>query len=225
MKFQKAFRLGLALVAGIAASLLSAPRAQADTIYACVNKMSGAVRIVTATTVCDSKKETPLSWSTTGPQGPPGPTGPAGPGTLRVLDSNNQALGILYDQNTMILLLGTQWFKLNGVRESGFSPQPTGPQLFYASTDCTGQAYFFSDSSGITDGNLPNNVNATSASQSSTTLYYPSGPVVPDFISYSFLILHADGSSDPCHPGGTVGYARTVSTQTLSVSPPLKVVQ
>src|SRR6266487_5379116 len=66
MKFQKAFRLGLALVAGIAASLLSAPRAQADTIYACVNKMSGAVRIVTATTVCDSKKETSLNWSTTG---------------------------------------------------------------------------------------------------------------------------------------------------------------
>jgi len=57
------------------------------TVYACVNKTSGAVRIVTATTICKST-ENPLQWNVQGPVGPAGPqgiqgvpgaTGPTGP--------------------------------------------------------------------------------------------------------------------------------------------------
>jgi hypothetical protein len=45
----------------------------ADEIYACVNKTTGALRIVSSTTVCDTRKETSLPLERTGSQGPPGP--------------------------------------------------------------------------------------------------------------------------------------------------------
>jgi hypothetical protein len=68
-----------------ASSLVVSPAvAQNNTIYSCVTKNSGAVRIVSATTTCTSK-ELLVTWNIMGPQGPigltgsPGPQGPQGP--------------------------------------------------------------------------------------------------------------------------------------------------
>ncbi|SEO80344.1 collagen-like protein [Paenibacillus sp. OV219] len=60
-----------------------------NTIYACQVKEVGLIRIVDATTVCNSKLETNISWNTLGPKGfkgdpgtrsmgPAGSPGPAG---------------------------------------------------------------------------------------------------------------------------------------------------
>lgn len=48
------------------------------TVYACVQKNSGALRVVGPVVQCYSN-ETALQWSITGPQGPVGPVGPQGP--------------------------------------------------------------------------------------------------------------------------------------------------
>jgi len=48
------------------------------TYYGCVNNSSGAIRIVSKTTACQST-EHKISWNQIGPQGPQGPKGPAGP--------------------------------------------------------------------------------------------------------------------------------------------------
>ena len=69
---------------------VSAHGGDATLIHACVNKRSGDIRIITATTVCDSDRETALDWGVQGPKGdkgdtgavgsagPPGPQGPQG---------------------------------------------------------------------------------------------------------------------------------------------------
>jgi hypothetical protein len=49
-----------------------------EVIHACVRKDTGAVRIVSAETVCTAE-ETKLEWGVVGIQGPQGVQGPAGP--------------------------------------------------------------------------------------------------------------------------------------------------
>lgn len=74
-----AFVAGVPIWLGLTATALYA---QTDnTIYACINKSSGAVKIVSANTTCQIN-EVLVSWNIvgpTGPIGPPGPTGPPGP--------------------------------------------------------------------------------------------------------------------------------------------------
>lgn len=74
-----------------AASSLSAPEgasAQAgDTIHACVNSRTGAVRIVQPTVVC-RRTETLVTWSAGGPQGLAGPEGPVGAAGPQGLDGS-----------------------------------------------------------------------------------------------------------------------------------------
>ena len=52
--------------------------AQVNTLYACVNKSSGAVNFVPAGTACHNN-ETLVSWNAVGSAGPAGPAGPTGP--------------------------------------------------------------------------------------------------------------------------------------------------
>lgn len=67
---------GIGLLA--TATLAGSASAQSnDTIYACVVKSSGAVRIVKAGTACRTK-EKKISWNARGEQGPQGPSGPSG---------------------------------------------------------------------------------------------------------------------------------------------------
>jgi hypothetical protein len=64
----------------------SQPKAASDnavlpavvTYYGCVNNSTGAIRIVTAVTVCKAT-EHKIHWNQVGPQGPRGFTGPQGP--------------------------------------------------------------------------------------------------------------------------------------------------
>jgi hypothetical protein len=61
---------GALLVVAFAA----APSANASTLYACVKKKSGAVRLVSKSTKC-KKSEKKVSWNTEGPAGLRGPQG------------------------------------------------------------------------------------------------------------------------------------------------------
>lgn len=49
-------------------------------IHGCYKKSGGTLRVIDyPAQQCDSRAESPIEWSQTGPQGPPGPTGPQGP--------------------------------------------------------------------------------------------------------------------------------------------------
>src|SRR5262245_52148437 len=48
------------------------------TYYACVNRQSGSLYMVTANDTCKNGGYTKISWNQVGPQGPQGPQGPAG---------------------------------------------------------------------------------------------------------------------------------------------------
>jgi hypothetical protein len=186
MRFRRAFRSALVSVAGTAAFLLSPSSAPADPVYACVLKSNGSVRIVSATTVCDSRKETPLTWNTAGPQGPPGP------GALRYVDANNQLVGFHYAQGLTVRFVGVAndpvSFSVNigGVFANGL-------YYFYESTDCSGPGYALAD---------PNNVvRAGFALTNSTTLRYaPRTGIVRDLRSQ--LSLNPDGLPQFCTPFG-----------------------
>jgi hypothetical protein len=75
-------RRGVAVIAAAGALLtvtfVAAPQADASTIYACVKKKSGGVRIVSNKTKC-RKSELKLSWSSSGRSGANGKNGASGP--------------------------------------------------------------------------------------------------------------------------------------------------
>ncbi len=81
---------GLVVLAAIAALLVAAfaavPQADAATIYTCVKKKSGTLRLVSKSTKC-KKGESKLSWNTTGPAGKNGLNG------LNGLNGANGATG------------------------------------------------------------------------------------------------------------------------------------
>jgi hypothetical protein len=72
-------RRGLALITAAAISLIAAfamaSQADAATLYACVKKEGGSMRLVSQRTKCNSKSERKVSWSTTGPAGRNGANG------------------------------------------------------------------------------------------------------------------------------------------------------
>ena len=85
------FAAGALVAVGLTASAHVVAQGQpSQVIHACVGKVTGNVRIVSASTRCLSV-ETAITWNTTGPAGPAGPagspgaagapgaTGPAGP--------------------------------------------------------------------------------------------------------------------------------------------------
>jgi hypothetical protein len=66
-----------ALVAGVLIAAVAAPHADAATIYTCVKKKSGAMRVVSSKTKC-KKNESKLSWNSAGPAGKNGLNGKDG---------------------------------------------------------------------------------------------------------------------------------------------------
>src|SRR5258708_6060517 len=65
--------------AGVAlASTMLDPVSAPTVIQACQLKGIGTIRIVKATSDCNTRVETPLSWNSQGPAGPPGPKGDIG---------------------------------------------------------------------------------------------------------------------------------------------------
>jgi len=68
----------LSFVLPVAAQRTAAMVPAVVTYYGCVNNSTGAIRIVSANTICKST-EHKIHWNQVGPQGPQGPQGPAGP--------------------------------------------------------------------------------------------------------------------------------------------------
>ncbi|MHB8233863.1 MAG: hypothetical protein ACYDHT_04345 [Solirubrobacteraceae bacterium] len=75
-------RRTIALLAGVCLLLTlafaTAPQANADTLFACVKKEGGAMRLVGARTKCRRRIERKVSWNITGPAGKNGATGKSG---------------------------------------------------------------------------------------------------------------------------------------------------
>ncbi len=73
-------RSSLLLISAVVAVLLitSFPSHAQNTIYACITKSTGQLRIVSTAGQCKSN-EAPIAWNIAGPAGPTGPTGPQGP--------------------------------------------------------------------------------------------------------------------------------------------------
>jgi hypothetical protein len=67
----------VALTAMLIAAFAAVPQADAATIYTCVKKKSGTLRLVSKSTKC-KKGESKLSWNTTGPAGKNGLNGLTG---------------------------------------------------------------------------------------------------------------------------------------------------
>ncbi|MDE2025703.1 MAG: pentapeptide repeat-containing protein [Patescibacteria group bacterium] len=71
----------IALVLGVLGTLLIThvlAQTVSNTIFACVQKETGSLRVVPSDTSCHPD-ETTLTWNQQGPQGPVGPVGPQGP--------------------------------------------------------------------------------------------------------------------------------------------------
>jgi len=75
LKNARSITLPLALMAWAA---IAPGTASAETLYGCMNKTNGGVRIVAEGVACQNS-EVPVSWSSAGIQGPAGPAGAAGP--------------------------------------------------------------------------------------------------------------------------------------------------
>ncbi len=119
----------------ILAGVFLAGSVHAQTINACYNKKTGALRISAA---C-KKTEDPISWSQgaggeQGPKGDPGPQGPQGPQgkSLYVFDDDGQILGVAVDPSSK-LIYDTQSGYLF------FLDQRV--DLLYEDTACQGKAY------------------------------------------------------------------------------------
>ena len=79
MRDQTARRYVIAGALAIAFAAVPVGAAWSETtLYACVNRSSGWLRMVPAGTPCH-RTEAPLSWGMSGPAGAPGPAGPPGP--------------------------------------------------------------------------------------------------------------------------------------------------
>jgi hypothetical protein len=141
--------------------LLSAIRSQAEdnSIYGCVLRFLGILRIVDNPGDCIKNLETPISWSQVGQRGAPGDKGdkgvkgdqgPPGTGAVKLFDANDQFLGyflgIYSDKGGrpyyQIFIPSTKLTTLI----SGDDIVSTGGHLYYDSTDCSGKAYLLDNS-------------------------------------------------------------------------------
>lgn len=133
-----------------------------DPLFACVTTKTGAIRMVSATTKCDSRTETKLTWNVQGPtgaQGLPGPEGPAGPAgpqgatgpqgapgggsTVVLRDASGTDLGEIMPWSTdgnWTVWDGTAFVTYNSWGLT-YSPNAIERTVFYASNDCTGTPY------------------------------------------------------------------------------------
>ena len=141
-----------AAVAAVAIGGVSLAVGANDPLYACVTTRTGAVRMVSAATVCSVKTETKITWNVrgpagavgvAGPQGVPGVAGPQGTSAASwsLRDSNGADLGQIFSisgdpmgqSETFVARKEGHWVAYgNGAR----APRLT---LYYESDDCTGQ--------------------------------------------------------------------------------------
>lgn len=164
-----------------------------NTIFACVKKTNGTVRIVGPSGHC-KKSESPIQWNITGPQGPTGPTGPQGdpgPGALVLVDAAGRTIGT-YDLGlgpAAIILVGNVRVAIEA-DGSGFLP--SNFDFYHDSADCSGPRYLFDQDPALyafaqtTDGR--------------TAFYAQVGDPTPVLIG-SASVERVTRGSDPSEPG------------------------
>jgi hypothetical protein len=132
-------------------SFAAAPQADAATLYACVKKEGGSMRLVGENTRCRRRSERKVSWNTNGPAGKNGANGKSG------ANGSNGAAG------TNGTNLTTQTPLASGQSESGWYAVGDGD----STTGFVGTGITFSQplSAPIPEGKVIfNNIGATSAS-------------------------------------------------------------
>ena len=164
-----------------------------NTVFACVKKSDGAVRIVGPSGHC-KKSESPMQWSITGPQGPTGPTGPQGPGALLLVDAAGHTIGT-YDVGAewAIILVGNVRVGI-AADSSGF--QPSRIYFYHDSADCSGPRY-------LSDPD-PSLFTFAETTDSKTAYYAQLGDPTPVLIGIGSTEQIAQGS-DPSEPGTCEG--------------------
>jgi len=196
--------IAIAAVFGLASTLLAGD----GEIHACVHKNTGAVRIVSATAVCNANNETTLTWNTAGPPGPA-----AG---FRVLDSKDDLVGPLLDFDHVVRLIDGHWFAPS-VNKSGFVD--SGLFYLYESTDCTGQGYVeYND-------RIPEWGGSSLGGGSALTIYYAAPPITVRTIQSSRAVF-SSGVPQPClgplsFAGVRVGIP---ASATITATPPFRLV-
>jgi hypothetical protein len=149
----------------VVVSLIPAP-SYSESINACINNRSGAMRIVTDPAQC-KKTERPLSWSTVvgapgpqgeqGPKGEQGPTGqkgdpgpkgdkgelglqgPPGTGSVIAFDANGIEIGSVIDTNTFFVSSLKRIISINTI-DTGFNSFGS-PTVYYKQEACQGTPY------------------------------------------------------------------------------------
>ena len=165
MKKQAGVGVSLAVICFLLAAWVPCQAADTEYIYGCENK-KGNVRVVGDPSQCKNS-ETPVTWNAgatgpqgpqgeqgpTGPQGPQGaqgPTGPQGPqglpGGIEVYDASDQFLGY-FVQIAWETMLGIYVPTLKKIMTISMLSGDTQYEVYYESTDCTGQPYSYNERS------------------------------------------------------------------------------
>lgn len=205
-----------------------------DAITGCVNKKTGALRIVAKCT----NAERSIQWGKEGPQGPLGATGLTGasgaqgiqgePGAQGFSGANGRQLVVRDAANTLVgYLIGTLYagdynpnppsgnYYQNAVQVwdpnleltfvYNFSGRPMTGYMLFSQPSCTGQAYIsWSDSQVGETANAPRYIAHSNS---------PTGPIQwfektsNTFVSSTISIASAPQYSDNCYPGSEFGDA------------------
>jgi hypothetical protein len=169
-----------------------------------------------------------------GPQGGPGPQGPQGqPGALVLVDANGKTVGQIYFNlfgnpqldnnglgggdggfNVVLLQISGMWMALPVADPaSGFASIPAdGFNVFYQSTDCTGQPLLFvnSNKGGTITGPVLGNV-VTIPPATAPSIYFAGTPT-----SLATIASVRHGSTCQTNLGTPVGYVGPIQSSPLS---------
>jgi len=164
-----------------------------DTIYACVKKNNGQIRIVSVDETC-LPSETKVPWSIAGPAGPAGQQGPAGPkgdpgepgsgGGIRVVDANGKYIGnfvgyypvtltggsypvlVTRQENGVQFLLTLQMGQVGG-QVGGYSSDSA---RYFLDSSCSGPGYLHIDPEAVVKWGL-----SVKKFSGEVSVYYPVG--------------------------------------------------
>jgi hypothetical protein len=145
-----------------------------NTVFACVKKSNGAVRIIDPSGHC-KKSESPMQWNTTGPQGPTGPTGPQGPGALLLVDATGQPIGT-YDTGESHVIMKVGNVPVYITADTSFDLSSI--EFFHDSADCSGPRYMSTDETDVlTIGWTSDGKTAYYAQLGSPTIQFGNGSI------------------------------------------------
>jgi hypothetical protein len=211
------------LIVGIAIAAQPQPTASANmdspsavvTFFACVNNKTGATRIVSNTTVCNST-EHKVHWNQKGPPGPqglqgqPGSPGPQGPPGISVGYSSvvNQGVtlapfpGVLVAQSNPVASSGTYFLSASVLLDIEDNSNNSGA-FCYDTTSSSGSPFQFSGSSSSLDQTASiTDVIKVNAGDSFQLFCYgsDSSELINAGLTATLINTVSDASAKPRHP-------------------------